>query len=300
MIRGTKITLNPGAKVTLNMARQKKEKRKTTRFRLSVLDAQTHERLWNMTFSRTNFIITAVSVVIVFALAVFAITAFTPLRTFIPGYPDAHSKRAAIQNAMKIDSLEAVVKTWELYAENFSRVLDGRTPIDIDSLLSSRPGEDVLKSAEPGEKDSMLRQNVLNEEKFDLSGDAGRTLPIEGMHFFVPLKGVISQGYDKILHPYVDITAPANSMVMSVLDGTVIFAGWNDEAGYTIQIQHDNDIVSTYKHNQRLLKKTGEKVSAGSPIALVGNTGSLSTGDHLHFELWYRGEAVDPTKYINF
>ena len=171
MIRGTKITLNPGAKVTLNMARQKKEKRKTTRFRLSVLDAQTHERLWNMTFSRTNFIITAVSVVIVFALAVFAITAFTPLRTFIPGYPDAHSKRAAIQNAMKIDSLEAVVKTWKLYAENFSRVLDGKTPIDIDSLLSSRPGEDVLKSAEPGEKDSMLRQNVLNEEKFDLSGD---------------------------------------------------------------------------------------------------------------------------------
>ena len=253
-----------------------------------------------MTFSRTNFIITAVSVVIVFALAVFAVTAFTPLRTFIPGYPDAHSKRAAIQNAMKIDSLEAVVKTWKLYAENFSRVLDGKTPIDIDSLLSSRPGEDVLKSAEPGEKDSMLRQNVLNEEKFDLSGDAGRTLPIEGMHFFVPLKGVISQGYDKILHPYVDITAPANSMVMSVLDGTVIFAGWNDEAGYTIQIQHDNDIVSTYKHNQRLLKKTGEKVSAGSPIALVGNTGSLSTGDHLHFELWYRGEAVDPTKYINF
>ena len=120
------------------------------------------------------------------------------------------------------------------------------------------------------------------------------------MHFFTPLKGVVSQGYDPLLHPYIDITAPANSVVMSVLDGTVINAGWSDDSGYTIQIQHSDDIVSIYKHNQKLLKKTGDKVTAGSPVALVGNTGALTTGDHLHFELWYRGEAVDPTKYINF
>ena len=87
---------------------------------------------------------------------------------------------------------------------------------------------------------------------------------------------------------------------MSVLDGTVIFAGWNDEFGYTIQIQHDGDIVTVYKHNQKLLKKTGDRVSAGAPIALLGNTGSLTTGDHLHFEMWYKGEAIDPTQYINF
>ncbi|MBO5195408.1 MAG: M23 family metallopeptidase, partial [Bacteroidales bacterium] len=82
--------------------------------------------------------------------------------------------------------------------------------------------------------------------------------------------------------------------------GTVIFSGWSDEVGYTIQIQHENDIVSIYKHNSKLLKKAGEKVLAGSPIALVGGTGTLSTGEHLHFELWYKGEAVDPTEYISF
>ena len=80
----------------------------------------------------------------------------------------------------------------------------------------------------------------------------------------------------------------------------MIYAGWSEEAGYTIQLQHDGDIVSIYKHNEKLLKTTGDKVSAGSPIALVGNTGNLSTGDHLHFELWHKGETVDPTKYINF
>lgn len=287
------------------MAQQKKEK-KTVRFRLSLLDDQTHEKLWDMRFSRTGFLVTVISVIVLFTLTIFCITAFTPVRTFIPGYPDAHSKRAAILNAMRIDSLEAVISSWYLYSENLRRVIDGKQPIKIDSLLESRkkegtsvPGSKSAMSMS-GRQDSLLRATVLQEEKFELSESGKRKLPIEGMHFFSPLKGVISQGYDPIIHPYIDITAPANSVVMSVLDGTVIFAGWNDEAGYTIQIQHDNDIVSTYKHNQKLLKKTGDKVSAGSPIALVGNTGSLSTGDHLHFELWHRGEAVDPTKYINF
>ena len=96
------------------------------------------------------------------------------------------------------------------------------------------------------------------------------------------------------------IAAPAGSVVKAVLDGTVINDGWSEEAGYTIQIQHDGDIISIYKHNEKLLKKTGEKVTAGSPIALVGNTGKLTTGEHLHFELWYKGETVDPTSYISF
>ena len=282
------------------MAQQKKE-RKTTRYRLSLLDDQTHERLWIMKFTRTSFILTTVSAVIVFALTIFSITAFTPVRTFIPGYPDAHSKRAAIQNAMRIDSLETVINSWELYTENLRRVLDGADPVSIDSIMGRKDAaRNASRTMEPGRQDSILRQKVLDEEQFGLSERRQRDLPIEGMHFFVPLKGVISQGYDPIVHPYIDITAPANSVVMSVLDGTVIFAGWNDEAGYTIQIQHENDIVSIYKHNQKLLKKTGDKVTAGTPVALVGNTGSLSTGDHLHFELWYRGNAIDPTKYINF
>ncbi|MBO8444160.1 MAG: M23 family metallopeptidase [Bacteroidetes bacterium] len=283
------------------MAQQKKEK-KTTKYRLSLVDDQTHERLWIMRFTRTGFLVTAISAIVIFSLVIFAIAAFTPIRTFIPGYPDAHSKRAAIRNAMRIDSLETVINSWELYSENLRRVLDGEPTISLDSIIGSRNGKamNTGNRTEPGSRDSVLRENVMKEEQFDLSDRNRRNLPIEGMHFFVPLKGVVSQGYDKIIHPYIDITAPANSVVMSVLDGTVIFAGWNDEAGYTIQIQHDNDIVSTYKHNQKLLKKTGDKVTAGSPVALVGNTGSLSTGDHLHFELWYKGEAVDPTKYINF
>ena len=149
-------------------------------------------------------------------------------------------------------------------------------------------------------KDSLLRQHVREEEQFGISDRDKRNLPIEGLHFFTPLKGVVSQGYDPAIHPYIDITAPAGSVVKATLDGTVISDGWSEDTGYTIQIQHDGDIISIYRHNEKLLKKTGDKVTAGSPIALVGNTGKLTTGEHLHFELWHKGETVDPAKYMTF
>lgn len=275
---------------------------KVEHFRISLIDDMTHKQMWVMRFTRTGLFLFIISVITVIMAVSFSIVAFTPIRTFIPGYPTAHTKRAAIENALKIDSLQNVIYTWKFYSENLKRVIDGQEPVSIDSLIRSYGGgnADAASRESLDGQDSVLRENVRKAEQFGLSKSGERQLPIEGMHFFTPLKGVISQGYDRLLHPYIDITAPANSVVMSVLDGTVINAGWSDDSGYTIQIQHSDDIVSIYKHNQKLLKKTGDKVSAGTPIALVGNTGALTTGDHLHFELWYRGEAIDPTKYINF
>ena len=235
--------------------------------------------------------------------ALWCLIAFTPLRTFIPGYPDARTKHDAIQNAIRIDSLENVITKWELYSENLRRVVEGEEPLKIDSLMAARKQTREITDKDRAGlamKDSLLRKEVAAEDKFDVTSGRAKTLPIEGMHFFTPLKGVVSQGYVQALHPYIDITAPNNSVVMSVLDGTVISAGWTDEDGYTIRIQHDGDIISVYKHNQKLMKKTGDKVSAGTPIAVVGGTGTTADGDHLHFELWHKGEAVDPTKYISF
>ena len=282
------------------MSKENKDKRHS-RLRLMISDDKTHQHLFKLHFTRTGFVVGAVSGTIVFAALIFILIAYTPLKTFIPGYPDARSKRAAIQNAIRIDSLENVIYRWELYSENLKRVMEGEDPLKIDSLindgLKSNPAEDMKKLAE---KDSILRENVRQEEEFGISDRDKRNLPIEGLHFFTPLKGVISEGYDPAIHPFVDITAPSGSVVKATLDGTVIYAGWSEEAGYTIQLQHDGDIVSIYKHNEKLLKSIGDKVSAGAPIALIGNTGNLSNGDHLHFELWHKGETVDPTKYISF
>ena len=275
---------------------------KVKNFRISLVDDMTHKQLWVIKFTRTSLFLLVISVVTVIMAVSYSLIAYTPLRAFIPGYPDGHTKRAAITNAIRIDSLRNVIYTWEFYTENLKRVMEGADPVAIDSVIRNASSSETSAAERKNldESDSLLRENVRKEERFGLVQGRERKLPIEGIHFFTPLKGVVSQGYDPLVHPYIDITAPANSVVMSVLDGTVIGAGWSDDSGYTIQIQHSNDIVSIYKHNQKLLKRTGDKVSAGSPVALVGNTGALTTGDHLHFELWYRGEAVDPTKYIKF
>ena len=276
--------------------------KKTSKFRFALIDDNSHKHLFVVRFTKFSFTITILSVLTLLCAIIFSIVAFTPVKTFIPGYPDAHSKRAAIQNAIKVDSLENIIFRWELYSENLRRVVEGQEPLKIDSLISSRQKNGVSDKdlADLALKDSLLRQQVREEEQFDISERDKRNLPIDGLLFFTPLKGVISQSYDPTIHPYVDITAPAGSVVKATLDGTVIYDGWSDEDGYTIHIQHDGDIVSIYKHNEKLLKKTGDKVSAGMPVALVGNTGELSTGDHLHFELWHKGETVDPTKYISF
>lgn len=283
------------------MAQQNKVK-KTRNFRLTLVDDKTHKHLWNAHFTKVGFIVAIISALVMLSAAVFCVVAYTPVRTFIPGYPDAHSKRAAIQNAIRIDSLENVIYRWELYSENLRRVVEGQEPLKIDSLINAAQASRTATAdaADLLSKDSLLREVVREEEEFGISARNKRDLPIEGLHFFTPLKGVVSQGYDANIHPYIDITAPAGSVVKATLDGTVIFSGWSEEAGNTIQIQHESDIVSIYKHNEKLLKKVGEKVTAGAPIALVGNTGDISTGTHLHFELWHKGETVDPTLYIKF
>ncbi len=269
-------------------------------YRLSLTDSRSHERLWSVNFTRPQLLVAAISTVVLVLIAIYCLIAFTPIRTFIPGYPDAHTKRQAVQNVMRIDSLETQILRWELYTENLKRVVAGEEPLRLDSLILIGRQKDALQSEGfYSEQDSLLRAQVMQEEQFELSG-VKRDLPIEALSFFTPLKGVISRGYDRVIHPYLDITAPANSVVMAVLDGTVVFSGWDDDTGYSLAIQHKGDIVSVYKHNQKLLKRIGEKVKAGTPVALVGNAGSLTTGDHLHFELWYAGDPVDPTQYINF
>ena len=269
-------------------------------YRLSLVDDLTHRKLWVRHFTKSGFLVIVISAIVVLFAIVYALLAYTPLRTSIPGYPSAHTKRAAIQNAIKIDSLENVISRWELYSENLVRVLEGEAPLPVDSVirLANAAAAEKRDPAYLSQRDSVLRDLVGKAEQFGVSDRQERSLPIEGLHFFTPLKGVVSQGFDSALHPYVDINAPAGSVVMAALEGTVIFDGWNDVTGYTLAIQHDGDLISVYKHNQKLLRQTGDRVSAGASIALVGGSGEGD--DHLRFELWHKGAAVDPAKYIVF
>ena len=272
------------------------------RLRVTVGDDTTHEELFHFKTTKGNFRLVVAAIVIAIIAGTYCLTAYTPVRRTIPGYPSNETRRKAMENLIKIDSLENVIGMWSYQMTNIQRIVSGKSPIPIDSLAVTPSSSDENIRGLYAENDSLLREEVRRQEQFNISLPENSTISqIEGLHFFTPVKGIITEPYDKAGgHPYVDIAAETGTMVYAVLSGTVISALWNDEVGYVLEIQHDNDIISIYKHNDRLLKKVGETVKAGTPVAQVGNTGTLSTGSHLHFELWHKGTPIDPTLYINF
>lgn len=287
------------------MAKIKKEKRNKLRnkFRFSIFNDTSHEEIFVL---RSNGLMMLVSLVLAVILLIGSVTvliSFTPLREFIPGYPNAQTRRSIVQNAIKADSLEQAIKMWDFHLNNIQRIVTGMEPLNAEEIASASKVQDTTAGVQikgaSNKSDSLLREEVLKQEQFSLRSHSRKIEQIEGLHFFPPVKGVVSNGFNvAINHPFIDIAAPANSAVSAVLEGTVILSTWTEETGYTIQIQHDNDLISIYKHTSKLLKKSGEKVKAGTAIALVGDTGSLSSGNHLHFELWHKGVPIDPQKYI--
>lgn len=273
------------------------------KYRFSIFNDTTHEKIFSIRASGPFSVLAIVAFVVILIVSVSLLISLTSLRELIPGYPSAQSRQDLIQNAIKIDSLQQEVNIWRLHLANIQRITAGEKPLDMDSLLNFKSSADTsaLPEGNYAKDDSLLRAVVFQEEQFNLTSREHKIEQIEGLHFFPPLKGVVTQEYSQALgHPYLDIAAPENSVVSAVLNGTVIYAGWDDENGYTIHMQHDNNLVSVYKHNSKLLKKSMDKVTAGTPIALTGNTGTLSTAPHLHFELWHKGEAIDPLLYIKF
>lgn len=285
-------------------ARRQKEKRSNNNLRINIINSDSHKALFSVKFTKFTLILVLSLFILLLIVGTYLVTSRTAVKYTIPGYPSAATKQMAVENVIKIDSLERIIEMWSMQLTNIQRIVSGREPVAMDSI-AQRKNDGTIDAASRemyAKDDSILREEILKQERFNISYNTKKKIEqIEGLHFFTPVKGIITEDYNKAInHPFVDIAAAVNTIVYAVLDGTVVYAGWNDDTGYTIQIQHDNDIISTYKHNEKLLKSVGDKVTAGTPIALVGNTGNLSTGSHLHFELWHKGEAVDPNLYIKF
>ena len=281
-----------------------KENRLRSNYRFSIFNDTSHKEIFSFKAKGMMMLISLSLAIIFIIVSVTFLISFTPLREYIPGYPNAESRKAIIQNAIKADSLEQTLKMWSYQLENIQRIVKGEAPLNIDTVGTSNPKDTSAGKAELTTKiskeDSIMRVEVMKQEMSSTS-KSKNIIQIEGLHFFPPVKGIISEGFNAAIgHPFIDLAAPAGSVVSAVLDGTVVMADWTDETGFTIQIQHSNDIISIYRHNSKLLKKAGDRVKAGTAIALVGDKGTLSTGNHLHFELWHKGVAVDPVSYIKF
>ncbi|MCX6257814.1 MAG: M23 family metallopeptidase [Bacteroidia bacterium] len=272
------------------------------KYHLKILNDTTFEEVVSFRLSRMNvFVVVGLSAIILIT-AVTILIAFTPLREFIPGYPDGNMRKKIIRNSFKTDSLEYEIHLRDQFLTNLKNILDGKKIKSIDQKEDTTKKYDNIKFTK-SKDDSMLRKRVESEDALNISSseNAGSGNTLSGIHFFTPLKGLITAKFDLVKNHYgTDIVAAQNSVITSVLDGTVIDATWTIDFGYIIQVQHRNNLISVYKHNSELLKSIGSHVTAGEPIAIIGNTGELSTGPHLHFELWYNGAPLNPEKYIIF
>ncbi|MGE5425376.1 MAG: M23 family metallopeptidase [Syntrophothermus sp.] len=293
------------------MASEKRKKfwiKIRNKYRLVIMNDDTLEEKLTFRLSRLNVFVALGTLAIVLIFLTSYLIAFTPLREYIPGYPNVAMQKKLYELQIKTDSIEKDLDKKELYLANLKAVINGENlnEGDKEGSDSMRRYNNIQIKKSP--EDSMLRLEVENQSKYRIySPDQGekaelfKKATLGKILFFVPLKGVITSPFDAVKgHMGVDIVAKDNEAIKSVLDGTVILSNWTLETGYTIAVQHQQNIVSIYKHNSALLKKTGDVVKAGDPIAIIGQTGELSTGPHLHFELWNDGYPVNPKDYINF
>jgi murein DD-endopeptidase MepM/ murein hydrolase activator NlpD len=274
------------------------------KYRFSVVNDTTFEEVWRVRLTQYNAFLLITSLVLFIVGATVALIAFTNLREFIPGYPDVAMRRNILVNAIKLDSLNREIKLRDKYFSNLNAIISGNPPTDIFSVQDTSGIYSTINFVRTPE-DSALRVKVENEERYNLTlgpAAAESIISLAGLHFFAPVKGIISGRFDlRTKHFGTDIVTRPKSPVSAALDGTVILTGWTMETGFVIELQHPNNIVSVYKHNAGLLKETGDLVRAGEPISIVGNSGELFTsGPHLHFEIWYKGSPLDPEKHILF
>ncbi|MCQ2958628.1 MAG: M23 family metallopeptidase [Bacteroidales bacterium] len=285
---------------------EKRAKRQRTKlhrkYNLSIIDEKTFATVFSFRLSIMNVFTVVSALSIILIIIVYLVIAYTPIKEYIiPNYPEREEREKLEHNAEVLDSLEYQMKLYTQKMQILQTILQGDDPSEynnIDSLVVVSTEHYANLNFDLSPADSMLRMEIQENEALNVNFRANTAgVRIENMFFYPPINGIVSSNFNNG-HYGTDVVAAENSIIHAVLDGTVILDTWTVETGYTIMIQHSNDFISVYKHNSKLLKKTGEHVIAGEGIALLGNTGNLTLGPHLHFELWHEGKPVNSENYI--
>tara|TARA_B110000027_G_C16046942_1_gene268151 strand:+ start:109 stop:981 length:873 start_codon:yes stop_codon:yes gene_type:complete len=270
------------------------------RYRLVVINEKTFEERFYFRLSRLSIIIIVFLFISLITIAAILSIAYSPLKEFIPGYTSTRLRKNAIENSFALDSISRLFQKQDRYIKSIKSALKGEVEWDSISKIndnSTRTNESI-NLPETEVADSILRAEVLQEDKYNVVENPNGNVKFL---LYPPAKGPISQGYNpELKHFAIDVVLEKNTPIKSVAEGTVIFSEWSAETGYVIIVEHAHDLLTVYKHNSSLNKEQGDIVSAGEVIASAGNTGELSTGWHLHFELWANGYPMDPTNFIDF
>ena len=286
---------------TKKPAKRKIKRKLLDKYRLIILNEHTFEERLSIKLNRLNvFVLVTLSAIILIAGTTILI-AFTSLREYIPGYSSAALKKKATELNYKTDSLQQVIAMNDRYYNSIRQVLQGEVStvnFTRDSIIEAVRLEANEVNFGASKEDSLLRQKVDKEDKYNLFESATSA---SNFVLFPPVHGTVSEPYNiKNKHYAVDIVVTKGTPIKATADGTVIFAEWTASTGYVVIIEHSYGLISVYKHNSALTKTQGDLVKAGEVIAAAGSTGELSTGPHLHFELWNDGYPINPTNFIDF
>jgi murein DD-endopeptidase MepM/ murein hydrolase activator NlpD len=272
----------------------------TDKYRLVVLNDDTFEERFSLKLSRLNVFVLGGVFSILLIAATTVLIAFTPIKEYIPGYSSSKLKAEAIRLTFEAKSLKQKLAILENYTKALKPVLKGDITYEEVDSLELQSEQTIVEESEldATKEDSLFREKIDRETRFAIFNNSKNKV---NTVFFAPLTGNISQDFDATSkHFAVDIIAQTGTPIKAIAEGTVIFSGWSAEAGYVIILKHNKEYISVYKHNGNLLKEQGDFVKSGEVIASVGSTGELSTGPHLHFELWKGGYAINPTNLIDF
>ena len=277
--------------------------------RIIILDIDNYEEKRSYTTSKFNVFILVSFFTILLGFLTFALISYSSLKNLIPGYPNPTQQQEIKNKSIIIDQklTELLSKTEKekSYINNVMQILNGSIPInEKDTSWKKIKPNANSNTNEISSSEKSMREKVQNREKFDIDvipGGALKSEVLPELLLFPPIKGEITNKMNiSSGHFGVDIIAPKNEAVSSILNGTIIYHNWSPTDGHVVHIQHKKNLISIYKHNSEILKEIGDFVESGEPIAIVGNSGEHSTGPHLHFELWHNGYPLDPEIFINF
>lgn len=281
--------------------RKKLLKKLKSRFRLTVLNEATFEEKLSYSLTPLNLIIMFGGMLVVFGSLIYLLVAFTPLKNYvIPDYASTGYREEARIARLQADSLFEEVRKNDRYLNDLKVILNGGT-LSNTSDSSQSINETPNLNYDVSELDETMRRKISEQDRFSIEAIEETEDRKKGLILFKPVNGTIFNAFNpKDGHYGIDLVAPKDDPVKSVLDGTVIAASFTADDGNVISIQHANNLVSVYKHNAVLLRKIGDMVKAGESIAFIGDSGENSEGPHLHFELWENGSPVNPTQYLSF
>lgn len=282
-------------------------------YRLVIMNDDTFEEVTSVKLTPLAVYVGISSLIVGTAILVTMLIIWTPLKRYIPGYGDFTRDSEIAELTSKVSSLENEIEATRRYHENIRNILTGNMESMTEEAVKKQgqpenPADTMPKDVDRIPEDEKLRSAVAtgtftadpNAISAPLTSIA-REVPLQQLFFMPPVSGEVTAAFDLSKnHLGIDVAAPKNTAVKATADGSVISAGYTVETGYSIAIQHPNNVVTIYKHNSVLLRREGDNVKAGEAIAIIGNSGESTSGPHLHFELWHKGRAVDPELYINF